>query len=111
MRRAKAILVIVALLALPLAPLAWGIACESSSGPMMCCMMRHSSSGRPMPCHCTGSSQKHAPDVSVIAPIPPGKAEARIELLSPQDARTNFFVFSASTASGYSSILFEPPRA
>jgi hypothetical protein len=112
MRRAQAIIVIVAVLALPLAPLAWGMACESASVPMMCCLLHttHSPSGKPMQCHCTGKSEKPATDVVLVAPIPPGAAEARIEMVSPQDARATFFVFSASTASGYSSILFEPPR-
>jgi hypothetical protein len=113
MHRAVAILVVVAILTLPLAPLAWGMACESASVPMMCCLLHktHSPSGKPMPCHCTGKSEKPAPDIVLVAPIPPGTTEARIEIVSPQDARTSFLAFSASTAAGHPSVPFEPPRA
>jgi len=113
MRRAQAILVVLALLALPLAPLAWGMACESASVPMMCCMMHatHSPSGKPMLCRCTGKSQKPAPDTGLIAPIPPGIAVAHVEISAPQDARDRFLAFAESAASGYSSAPFEPPRA
>jgi hypothetical protein len=113
MRRAQAIFVVIAILALPLAPLAWGMACESESVPMMCCIMHtsHSASGQLMRCHCTGKSQQPPPDTGMIPPIPPGIAAARIEIAAPQDAREKFFAFSKSETSGYLSAPFEPPRA
>ena len=113
MRRVHAILIVLALLALPLAPLAWGMACESASVPMLCCMLHttHSPSGKPMLCHCTGKSQKTAPDTGLIAPIPPGTAAAHVEISAPQDARDHFHAFSESTIPGYFSAPFEPPRA
>jgi hypothetical protein len=113
MRRAQAIVVLVAVLALPLAPLAWGMACESASVPMMCCMLHKSFSppGKPMLCHCTGKSQKHAPEIGLLAPIPPATPAAHIEIASPQGARRNFLPFSRSTTSGYNSAPLEPPRA
>lgn len=113
MRRALAIFAVLALLALPLAPLAWGMACESSSVPMMCCLMHatHSPSGQPVACHCTGKSQKHAPEMGMIAPIPPITAAPRVEIAAPQGLQENSLAYSRSAASGFRSAPFEPPRA
>jgi hypothetical protein len=113
MRRTKSILVIVALLAIPLAPIAWGMACEASSAPMMCCLPHatHSQQGKPMMCHCPMKSGKHLPDVGLIAPIPPATPAAFTRINAPEDARRTFVAFSQSTASGFLPAPFEPPRA
>jgi hypothetical protein len=113
MRRVQAIFAVLALLALPLAPLAWGMACEDASVPMMCCLMHstHSPSGQPVACHCTGKSPKHAPEMGTIAPIPPVTAEMNVEIAAPQAARANSLADSPSAASGFRSAPFEPPRA
>jgi hypothetical protein len=113
MRRAQAILAIVALLAIPLAPIAWGMACEASSSPMMCCLPHgsHAQSGKPMACHCAGKSTKQLPDVGMIAPIPLAAPAARATIIAPENARRAFFAFSQSKTSGYLSVPFEPPRA
>jgi hypothetical protein len=113
MHRALAILAAVSILALPLAPLAWGMACESSSLPMLCCLMHstHSLNGKPVQCHCSGKSQNRAPDLGTIAPIPPGFAAGAIGLASQNHAAENFFAYSRSAANGFLPAPFEPPRA
>jgi hypothetical protein len=113
MRRAQAILVIVALLAIPLAPIAWGMACEASPSLMMCCLPHgsHSLQGKPMACHCPMNSGKHVPDVGLIAPIPLATAAERAKIIAPEDARRILFAFSQSAASGFLPAPFEPPRA
>jgi hypothetical protein len=112
MRRAQAIFVVLALLALPLAPLAWGLACEDASVPMMCCLMHttHSPSGQPVACHCTGKSPKHAPEIGMISPIPPVTATLRVEIAPPQRALDNSLGYSRSETAGFRSAPFEPPR-
>jgi hypothetical protein len=113
MRHAQSILVILALLALPLAPLAWGLSCEPASAPSFYCPMHlgHSAAGKPMICHCPGQSQQRTPDFTWVAPIPPGTAAARIEIAGPQTARDNFLALSQTIVSGFRSAPFEPPRA
>jgi hypothetical protein len=113
MRRAQAILVVLTLLALPLAPLAWGFSCEASSIPAFYCPMHaaHSASGKPMICQCPGQSQQRTPDFTLVAPIPPSTVAARIEIAAPQTARDKFFALSQTKVSGFRSVPFEPPRA
>jgi hypothetical protein len=113
MRRIQAILAIAALLTVPLAPIAWGMACEASSAPMMCCLPHgsHSHQGKPMICHCPMKSGKHLPDVGLIAPIPPATPAALVRISAPEDARRFFVAFSQSTASGFLPTPFEPPRS
>jgi hypothetical protein len=113
MRRTNAILAIVALLTVPLAPIAWGMACEASSAPMMCCLPHgsHSQPGKPMMCHCPGKSGKHLPDVGLIAPIPPATVSALVRVNAPEHARGVLVAFSQPTASGFLPAPFEPPRA
>jgi hypothetical protein len=113
MRRLQAILAMAALLALPLAPLAWGMACESARGPMLCCPMQgsHSHPGKPMLCHCAGKSQKQMPDVGLIAPIPPATPAAFARLIAPENSRRACSSPLQSSAPGFFSAPFEPPRA
>jgi hypothetical protein len=113
MHRANAILAIVALLTVPLAPIAWGMACEASSAPMMCCLPHGSQSeqGKPMMCHCPMKSGKHLPDVGLIAPIPAATLAALARINAPENARRIFVAFSQSTVSGFLPAPFQPPRA
>ncbi len=113
MRRVFAIVAILSLLTAPLAPIAWGMTCESSPCTMLCRVPHgsHSRAGKPMVCHCTGKSDKHPLDVGVVAPNPLAVPPARGEIVAPKDARRNFFAFSQSTTSGFLSAPFEPPRA
>jgi hypothetical protein len=113
MRRTNAIVAIMALLTVPLAPIAWGMACETASAPMMCCLPHgsHSQPTKAMMCHCSGKSGKHLPDVGLIAPIPPVTLTALVTLNAPEDARRMVVAFSRSTVSGFLPAPFEPPRA
>jgi hypothetical protein len=113
MRRAQAIIVVLALLALPLAPLAWGMTCDSNAAPMLYCPMHysHSASGKLMLCQCQGKSPQRTLEFTLAAPIPPGSASARVEIAAPGSQRDNFDALRLATLSGYSSAPFEPPRA
>lgn len=112
MRRAHSILVVLALLALPLAPLAWGFSCQPVSAPAFYCPMHaaHSAAGKPVICQCPMQSQQRTPDFTLVAPIPPGTVTARIEMATLQTARDNFSGLSQTTVSGFRSVPFEPPR-
>jgi hypothetical protein len=112
MRRGQAILLVLTLLALPLAPLAWGVSCESAATPMMCCLMHkmHTASGKPIICQCSGRSQQPTVEFTMLAPIPPGAASARAEIAAPQNAGMHLVALSQPTASGFRSAPFEPPR-
>jgi hypothetical protein len=112
MRRAQAILVVVALLAAPLALLARGMACESSSCTMMCCLPQgsHSHQGQPMACNCPMKSGKRLPDFGLLAPIAPTAPAAHVTLAAPEITRGFFSVFAQSASSGFLSAPFEPPR-
>jgi hypothetical protein len=113
MRRAQSIFVVLALLALPVAPLAWGFSCELVSAHAFYCPMHagHSSSGKPMICQCPGQSQPRTPDFTLVAPIPPATVAARIEMGAPQTARDDYSALSQTTVSGFRTAPFEPPRA
>ncbi|HXA76213.1 MAG TPA: hypothetical protein VNV41_03695 [Candidatus Acidoferrales bacterium] len=113
MRRIHAFIAIVALLTVPLAPIAWGMACEASSAPMMCCLPHgsHSQQGKLMMCHCPGKSGNRLPNVGLIAPIPPATPAALVRIYAPEDTRRIFFAFSQSIAAGFVPAPFEPPRA
>jgi hypothetical protein len=113
MRRAQSIVVIVALLTLPLAPLAWGMTCESNSQPMMYCPMHnaHSASGKLTLCQCQGKAPQHTLEFMLVAPIPPGTASARVEIAPPSGQRDHFAALSEEIAPGFRSAPFEPPRA
>src|SRR5579863_7879033 len=88
MQRVKAMIVVVALLSVPLALLARGMACESSSCPMACCMLHGSHHGnQPMVCHCPGKSSRQVPDFCLIAPLPPTEPEAFVVLPTPHTLR------------------------
>ncbi|HXO44748.1 MAG TPA: hypothetical protein VN846_04715 [Candidatus Cybelea sp.] len=113
MHRTVAVLAVVALLAVPLAPIAWGMACETSRAPMMCCLPHGTpvQQGKPMMCHCPVKSGRQLPNIGFIAPIPPATMAALVRFNTPEDARRDRVVFSPSTAFGFLPAPFEPPRA
>jgi hypothetical protein len=113
MRRTVAVLAVVALLTVPLAPIAWGMACETSHAPMMCCLPHGASfqQAKPMMCHCPMKSGRHLPNIGLIAPIPPATPAALIRINTPANARCVRVAFAPSTASGFLPAPFEPPRA
>ena len=112
MRRAEIILVIVALLATPLALVARGMACESSACTMMCCLPHgsHSHQGQPMVCHCQDKSGKHLPDFGLIAPIAPTMIEAFVVVGAPDASRYPVRTYMQSPARGFAPTPFDPPR-
>ncbi len=111
MQRAKATIVIVALLAVPLALLARGMACGASSCPMTCCMHRGSSGNHPMVCHCGGKSSSHIPDFGLIAPLPPTEPEAFVAIAAPSSLRLPMHSQSRLSLPGFVPVPFEPPKA
>jgi hypothetical protein len=112
MQRVKAAIILVALLAVPLAFLARGMACESASGLMICCMLHGSHHGnQPMVCHCAGKSSQHLPDFGLIAPLPPTEPEAFAVVAAPSFLRQPIHSQSQSSLPGFVSVPFEPPKA
>lgn len=112
MQRVKAAIVLVALLAIPLALLARGMACESTAGPMICCMLHGSHHGnQPMVCHCAGKSSSHVPDFGLIAPLPPTEPEAFAAIAAPGSLRQPMYSQSPFSLRGFVAVPFQPPKA
>lgn len=130
-QRAHAILVIVALLAAPLALLARGMGDDSDECNRMCCL-RHgshsgtiphatgSSSSEGMVCHrnaaghdcgCAMRSGQNSTDYGFLAPIVPTAPSAIVNILSPNVSGKHFARLMEVTPSGYLSAPFEPPRS
>ncbi|HXX17847.1 MAG TPA: hypothetical protein VEJ46_00450 [Candidatus Acidoferrum sp.] len=113
MRRAKAMLVIVALLATPLALVARAMACESAACTMMCCLPHgfHPHAGQPMTCHCQTKSGKQLPDFGLIAPIAPTMTEQFVAVDAPDAFRRSMQISSQAPTQGFSIGPFNPPRS
>ena len=124
MRRAKAALVIIALLATPLALVARAMACESCVCPLMCCASHrsHRLDGSGMLCgggsssdrqgaQCPMKSGRQMPDFGLIAPIAPTLPAPLARLATPDIARQGVLVLIESARSGFLAAPFEPPRA
>jgi hypothetical protein len=113
MRRIRALAVIIALLATPLALLARGMACEANSTTMMCCAVHgsHSHRGQAMACHCATKSGTQAPDFGLIAPIAPTKVTSLARFANPEMTGQAFAIYTQSAAPGFFPAPFEPPRA
>jgi hypothetical protein len=120
MRRAQAILVIVALLATPLALLARGVNGDASECTRMCCLLhahetaqhktmecRHAAIGHAF--ECTMRSGHHTPD-GLIAPILPTAPSAVAFIAIPGVNRGVFAQFGEASAVGVRSGPFQPPR-
>jgi hypothetical protein len=128
MRRAEAILAIVALLATPLALLARGRAGATAICDRVCCLPRgsHSAQARNpadqpegMSCHhgaaghmvdCVMKSGDHRADYGLNAPIAPTTPSAIVSLTIPRDLRLAISQRSIVSFDGYRSAPFEPPR-
>ena len=120
MRRAQAILVIVALLATPLALLARGVNGEASECTSMCCLPHghHAGQHKEMGCQhgeighvfeCTMKSGHHT-DYGLISPIVPTVPSA-IAFLAIPDAHSDIIgQFREISAAGLLSVPFQPPR-
>jgi hypothetical protein len=108
MRRARAILVIIALLATPLALFAHGYACENA-----CCGSIHClSHGRNHACcpMCEKAAQHKIIELGFVAPIAPTFAIAHAELMAPASDRENISNFQQHFALADLSVLLQPPR-
>ena len=132
MRRAQAILVIVALLATPLALLARANDSGMPDCNGMCCLphgSHHSPPRNPsqapqqeeMACHhgaaghmmeCSMKSGQHRMDYGLLAPLPPATSSAFVSLDVPKVSRTANSQFpAANLAAGFLTSPFQPPRS
>jgi hypothetical protein len=132
MRRAQAILVIVALLATPLALLARATDSGMPDCNGMCCLphgSHHSPLRNPSPapqqeemaCHhgaaghmmeCSMKSGQHRMDYGLLAPYPPAKTSALASLIVPRVSRIADSHLSAGNLSaGFLASHFQPPRS
>jgi hypothetical protein len=132
MRRAQAVLVIVALLATPLALLARASDPGMPDCNGMCCLphgshhspVRHSSPApqqEAMACHhgavghmmeCSMKSGQHRMDYGLLAPMPPATSSAFVELDAPEISRPFYSQFPpAHLAAGFLANPFQPPRS
>ncbi len=120
MRRAQAILVIVAMLATPLALLARGVNGDASECSSMCCLAHghHAAQHKQMECdraetghclECTMKSGSHS-DYGLLAPIVPTMPSAVAFVATPDARRHIFSQFREVSATGQLSVPFQPPR-
>jgi hypothetical protein len=125
MRRAQAILVLLALASLPLILLAQSNAAPACDG--ICCIrhpMRAAGSGHAdsdvMSCHhgaaahlfqCGMHSTQHRTDNALLAPLPPTMLSAAAAVPTPALARYPRTQSVQEVASVFVSVPFEPPRS
>ncbi|HKS81222.1 MAG TPA: hypothetical protein VJR23_06925 [Candidatus Acidoferrales bacterium] len=131
MRRAKSILAILVLLAMPLALLA--DAGEGAAGGCnrACCLAhgRHNAASAamgvakddgPMSCHhsateksgkCTMKCNQRPPEFGAVAPLPPTRPGLAVSLNAPTYSRGAAIVVTESLPLGFLSEPLDPPRA
>jgi hypothetical protein len=130
-KRAHAILVIVVLLAAPLALLARGMDGDSGECNRMCCL-RHGSHSNPRPhaadnslsegmmchrspavhnCECAMSPGPNSLDYGFLAPMAPTAPSAIMNTPKPEVTRKYFARLTEVTPSGFLAAPFEPPRS
>jgi hypothetical protein len=115
MRRAQAILVVLALVALPASLLARSGSCA----PIQCaCCLIHISAAQhgkhTSHSHCTGQTEcgmTSGADYALIAPIAPAIPGALAVVAAPSSERQPVRSDSPLPTQGFVSALFEPPRA
>jgi hypothetical protein len=120
MRRAQSILVIVALMATPLALLARADSGEQTQCSRVCCVVRRGHSTKPRHCICGVPAQNlqcamkpmpHTPDYGLNAPILPTEPSPLVLLAAPETKRGALVSIAEMIPSGFSSVPFEPPRS
>ncbi len=124
MRRAQAILVILALLATPLALLARSTPGMAAQCSRMCLLLARSlhagKHSRKVPCFCGASAQDRqcamspsprTPDYGLNAPMPPTRASALAELARPEFAQGRAVFHTPDSMAGFPRRPFEPPQA
>jgi hypothetical protein len=124
MHRAKAILLVLSLLAAPVALLARGSACgERSCCRKLCCephaqmprsgdrgMACHRHSARAQDCAMT-SACNHTLDYGFVSPLPLTVLQAADSLTMPQPAGKIVYLSFATASGGFHPAPFEPPRS
>jgi len=119
MHRAQALLVVVALLATPLALLARGIACNPSECDCMALCARQAAAQN---MHLCGASKhaapmcgthrgNHALDYGFIAPMAPTAPLPHAKVAPPAISDEFVAPYALSAVAGFSSAPFEPPRS
>ena len=113
MRRVPILVVVIALLATPLALLARAISCESAACKVTCCLLHssHALKGSALACHCSTKSGKQLPEFGRIAPIAPTAPQEFAAIDAPAALRQPVRSYSPSIAQGFASMPFNPPRA
>jgi hypothetical protein len=122
MRRVQSILVVVALLATPLALLGRADSGEQSQCSRMCCLIRgaHSGKAKPRRCICGVQAQKlqcamkpipRTPDYGFNAPIAPTAPSPLVSLAAPPTKRAALVSIAQMIPSGFSPVPFQPPRS
>jgi len=118
MFRTQAIVVVKALLSVPLALLARGLACDTSNCQCaaMCGAQEHSAhrtlcGEAPRAPMCGTHQGHHALDYGFIAPIAPTAPLSQVKLDSPVLSRELIAEYAQSSVAGFFSAPFEPPRS
>lgn len=120
MLRLPAYLVVVALLATPLALLARGIACDPSACDCMSMCARQAGAHDQHLCGgamhatapmCGTHRGNHALDYGFIAPLAPTAPLPRIQLAKPNASIEGVTRYAQSAIAGFLSAPFEPPRS
>lgn len=121
MFRAQAILVVIALLATPLALLARGIVCDPSECDCMIACAGQTSHGAAQDRPLCGAAKRapmcgmhqghHALDYGLVAPIAPTAPLPHVKLTGPAISTEYVAPYAQSPVAGFSSAPFEPPRS
>jgi hypothetical protein len=123
MRRAQSAIVIVAMLAIPLALPARTGPCAQSKCSAMCAMILRTARAEGLkhpPCicgmmqdgqQCPSRSQQQPPDFGLNAPMPPTMPSARVAMAVPDFQRRPFTRDPEFLASGFRFEFLQPPRA
>jgi len=123
MRRTQTVLIIVALLATPLALVARGMACESPACPCACERLHgHAPSQQTQSVtlrriatgycpYCGKKLGHHTTDFGFLAPIAPTAPIPAAALPRPHIARAAAATFEQASVAGFSIEPFQPPRA
>lgn len=119
MRRVQSAIVVIALLAVPMALVARTGPCAQSQCSRMCDLILRSVRAQHMRCTCgmtkdgsqcpTNSSQ-NIPDYGLNAPIAPTMLSARAALATPDSSRRALAFEADLTVSGFRFELLQPPR-
>jgi hypothetical protein len=120
MRRVQSAIVIIALLAIPVALPARTGPCAQSKCSRMCDLILRSVRAEHMRCTCgmmtngsgcRNSSSKKQPDYGLNAPMAPTIPSPRVLIGTPASARRGPAFDSALTISGFRPEMIQPPRA